>query len=306
MRVLVTGADGFVGRHLVQHLRDAGDEVAEAHGPGDTEPRSLRLDIRDPTAVRRAVSSGRPEAVYHLAAVSYGPDAAADFDQALAVTVAGTGHLLEAAADVSPPPIVLVSGSAEVYGAPPTDAISEQAPMRPVNLYGATKAAQEALAMAMEATRGLHTVITRSFNHIGPGQRPVFVASAFARQLRDAAVGRQQATIRVGNLAPVRDFTDVRDVVAAYRLLVAGDHHGEPINVASGIGISIDDLLRRLIRVSGVEVEVEVDPARVRANDPPRIVGDASRLRGLTGWAPRYELDETLRDIWADACERFP
>jgi GDP-4-dehydro-6-deoxy-D-mannose reductase len=306
VRALVTGADGFVGRHLVAHLRDSGDEVIEAGGPHATGPGILGLELRDGDAVRQVIASTQPDAVYHLAAIAYGPDAVADLDAALDVTVGGTARVLVAAADVAQPPVVLVSGSAEVYGAPAVDPIDEEAPIRPTSLYGATKAAQEALGAAMAASRGLRVIATRSFNHIGPGQRAVFVAPAFARQLRDVAVGRQEPRIRVGNLSPVRDFTDVRDVVAAYRLLVAGEHHGAPVNVASGTGISIDGLLRRLIDLAEVEVAVEVDPGRVRANDPPRIVGDASRLRRLTGWTPRYRLDETLRDVWADACQRFP
>jgi GDP-4-dehydro-6-deoxy-D-mannose reductase len=305
MRALVTGADGFVGRHLVAHLIEAGDEVAEAVGPHIADMSSVTpLDVRDRVAVAELVDRVRPEAIYHLAAVAYGPDAGADPRAAFDITVGGTLNVLEAASRQSDPPTVLVPGSAEVYGSPNVDAISETTPIRPVNLYGATKAAQEAVSLAYQATSGVPVVATRSFNHIGPGQRDSFAIPSFARQLREIAEGRREQLL-VGNLEPVRDFTDVRDVVVAYRSLVAGGHTGQPINVASGHGISIGEMLNRLISISGLEVQVRSDPNRVRPQDPSRIVGDATRLRTLTGWQPRWSLDDTLADIWADARARF-
>ena len=305
MRVLVTGADGFVGRHLVAHLIEAGDEVAEAVGPHVAAAGSaIPLDIRDRTAVAALIDRTQPEAIYHLAAVAYGPDAGADPRGAFDVTVGGTINVLEAAARGTAPPTVLVPGSSEVYGSPQVDAISEATPIRPVNLYGATKAAQEAVALAYHASLGLPVVTTRSFNHIGPGQRDSFAVPSFARQLREVADGLRDELL-VGNLEPVRDFTDVRDVVVAYRSLVAGGHAGQPINVASGQGISIRAMLGRLIAVSGLDVRIRSDPDRVRRQDPSRLVGDATRLRQLTGWRPRRTLDETLADIWEDAQARF-
>jgi GDP-4-dehydro-6-deoxy-D-mannose reductase len=307
VRAVVIGADGFVGRHLVEHLRTRGDEVTEVVGPRSATAHlaAIALDVRDAEAVLAQAETWHADAVYHLAAVSYGPDAAADPRGALATTLGGTLNILEAAATLTEPPVVFIPGSSEVYGAPNLDRIPESTPLRPINVYGATKAAQEMLALAYGVARGLRVVCSRSFNHIGPGQRESFVLPAFARQLRQIGSGGAEPRLHVGNLSPIRDFTDVRDVVAAYRLLVAADHSGDPVNVASGRGISVGELLDELIAVSGLDVAVETDPARVRAHDPPRVVGDPSRLHEITGWSPHISLAQTVADVWADAELRF-
>jgi len=305
VKALVIGADGFVGGHLVAHLRDAGEVVVEGIGPHGRETEDRHpLDVRDEAAVAVLLDRSRPDAIYHLAAVAYGPDASADLASAVSTTVGGTVNVLERARTLDPVPTVLVPGSAEVYGAPDTDRITEETPLRPVNLYGATKASQESIALTFGRVHAVPVIATRSFNHIGAGQREAFAVASFARQLRLIELGRAAPILRVGNREPIRDFSDVRDVVRAYRLLVVGRHTGEPVNVASGTGISIGELLTRLIAISGQEVRVEVDPGRVRANDPPRIVGDVGRLRRLTGWTPRYSIDETLQEVWADARRR--
>lgn len=301
MRALVFGADGFVGRHLVAHLRQSGDSVVEGIGPrrladGWRHP----VDVREAEAVRHLVRDAAPDAIYHLAAVAYGPDAARDLPTAIEVTVEGTANVLEAIAASDRPPMLLVTGSSEIYGAPAVASIDESLPIRPVSLYGATKAAQELLAFTFGSLHGLPVVVTRSFNHIGPGQRDSFAVASFARQLREMGRGKAERVLRVGNLEPVRDFTDVRDVVRAYRLLVVGRHAGQPINVASGRGQSMREIVDRLIELSQLEVEVVTDPVRVRTGDPPRIVGDASRLHALTAWEAEIPLDVTLRDIWDD------
>lgn len=306
MRALVLGADGFVGTHLVDHLRGSGDSVVEAVGPGASAvPGRTPVDVRDSAAVRALVRDCRPEAIYHLAAVAYGPDAAADLDFAVDVTVRGTAVLLEAAADVGSASMVLVTGSSEVYGAPALERIHETTRLRPVNLYGATKAAQEVIALTFGRARGLPVVVTRAFNHIGRGQRDSFVIPSFARQLRLVQRGEAPPMIRVGNLSPIRDFSDVRDVVRAYRLLVAGGHSGDAVNVASGTGVSVQQMLDALVAISHVSVSIEVDPGRVRSNDPPRLVGDATRLHERTGWSAAFTIEQALAEVWADAQERW-
>jgi len=307
VRALVTGADGFVGRHLVAHLRAAGDEVHEVVGnaSGGTGPHRDVVDVRDHHALAEVVVATGPDIVYHLAAVAYGPDAQADLDTAVSVTIGGTVHLLEAAVECGSRPKVVITGSSEVYGAPGDERIAEDAPVRPINLYGATKAAQEVLGLAFGKVHSLAVVATRSFNHIGPGQRESFAVASFARQLADIHAGRQAPEVRVGNLAPVRDFADVRDVVRAYRLLATSNVKDRAVNVASGEATSVRDILHGLIDASGLEVRVGVDPARVRATDAHRIVGDPTLLHHLTGWTPRIPLSQTLRDVWLDALERW-
>lgn len=306
MRALVLGADGFVGTHLVKHLRDSGDSVVEAVGPGAAGAADREsVDVRDSVAVGALMRRWRPEAIYHLPAVAFGPDAAADLGLAVDVTVRGTAVLLEAAAEVGSASVVLVTGSSEVYGAPDLERITEDTRLRPVNLYGATKAAQEVIALTFSRARGLPVVVTRAFNHIGRGQRDSFVIPSFARQLRQIQRGDAAPTIRVGNLSPIRDFSDVRDVVRAYRLLVAGEHSGDAVNVASGAGASIQQMLDGLVAISGVSVSIEVDAERVRKNDPPRLVGDPSRLHKLTGWVPAFTLQQALAEVWADAQGRW-
>lgn len=306
MRVLVTGADGFVGRWLVDHLLDAGDDVRSAcgqHAAADERTRSVDLRLR--TETEGLLRWAQPEAIYHLAAVAFGPDVQRSPAEALDITIGGTLNVLGAAAALDTPPVVFIPSSGEIYGRPTTRRVlSESDPMAPVSAYGSTKAAQELVAFAYHHAGVLPIVVARAFNHIGPGQREAFVVASFAKQLADIRAGRQNPVLRVGNLAPERDFTDVRDVVAAYRLVVAGNHAGMIFNVASGTAVSIRTILDKLIALSGLEVRVEVDESRIRSVDPPRIVGNADLLRRTTGWAPQRSLDETLYDVWMDASAR--
>jgi GDP-4-dehydro-6-deoxy-D-mannose reductase len=282
---------------LCEHLAQSGDDVLMA--PGNDVGMGRTLEITSQASVSDVLSWASPEAVYHLAAVAFGPDAAGDLGHAIDVTVRGTGFILTAAAAMPDPPVVFLPSSAEVYPASESPISEQQAPA-PANVYGATKLAQEALGLAFYRSHQLPVVVARAFNHIGPGQRPSFVVASLAHQL--AAIGRGEHTeLRVGNLSAERDFTDVRDIVRAYRLLVVGRHFGQPINVASGIARSIGSILDRLIELSGHSVDIVVDPARLRPVDVPRIRGDAGRLRSLTGWGPTVPWDDTLRDILDDA-----
>lgn len=305
MRALVTGADGFVGRWLVQHLRAEGDDVHEVLGPGSSANPGQRLDIRDAAHVQSVVRKARPECVYHLAAVSFGPDAANNLEHALDVTVLGTSILLRACESLEEPPVTLVVSSSEVYGSLPTRPITESDSILPATAYGATKLAEEAIGLAYDRSDRVPVVIARPFNHLGPGQRPQFVVPNFARQLAQIASGAMDSEVAVGNLGAVRDFTDVRDVVRAYRLAVTKAIRGRPLNIASGRGIAISDILNRMIAISGVEVSIEVEESRLRPIDVPSVVGDASLITELTGWRPEISLEDSLRAIWADSVERF-
>jgi len=305
VRALVTGADGFVGGWLVQHLESEGDEVwlgtrIRSHAGG----RRRNMDVLDQASVEATLSWAAPTVIYHLAAIAFGPDVTADIGRAIDVTVRGTAFVLEAAAGMHPPPTVLIPSSSEVYGPAGEEALLETRSPSPSSLYGATKLAQETLGLTYHRGGVLPVVVARAFNHIGPGQRETFVVASLAAQLAEIASGRVEPILRVGNLDAERDFTDVRDVVRAYRALAAGGHTGEPINVASGQAVAIRSVVDQLIDLSGTDVIIEVDPSRLRVHDVPVVRGDSTHLRRLTGWQPRVSLDRTLRDIWGDAGRR--
>lgn len=308
MRVLVTGAQGFVGRHLVRALQARGHETiaADRHGaPGEPS-----IDVTDALAVRAAFELARPDAVAHLAGQAFVPASFADPGATFEVNARGTLNVLDAAralAEDGTSPRVLIASSADVYGAQPAQAypLRESTAPSPANPYAASKVAAEALAVAYARSFGLDVVATRAFNHIGPGQDERFAVAAFARQI--AAVARAQASVVwVGNLEASRDFLDVRDVCAAYvALLEGGGDAGEIYNICSGQAVALRDVLRRLVSAARIAVEIREDPARMRPSDVPLSVGDAAKLRAATGWAPARTLDAALRDVYADALARL-
>ena len=298
MRVLLTGGNGFVGRRLQTELQDAGHAVS---APGHHE-----LDVTDPASVSEALA-WEPDALVHLAAVAFAPDAETDPARALHVNVGGTLLLMEAIGRLPRPPLVLVVGSADVYAVPGSAGVmlSEESPLGVRGSYGLTKVGQEAVAMEAAARGGWPLIVVRTFNHTGPGQRRQFVVPALAERVLAARDGRAEV-IPVGNLDVRRDLLHVDDVVVAYRLLLesldAGrvKRGGVVLNVASGRTVSIRDVVGGLQTRAGTDVPLAVDAKFVRANDPPEIRGDAGRLRALTGWQPKRDLDAVLDDVWAD------
>ena len=306
MRVLVTGATGFAGRWLAAELRDAGHEVIATGGRHDP-------DITDARAIAATVAAARPDAIAHLAGLSFGPDAAEDPAAAMAVNADGTRNVLDAAAALPTRPVILVVSSADVYGPPDPGrpVLDEASPLRASQPYGRSKIALEQAATAAADRHGLALTITRPFNHTGPGQRLDFVVPALAARIAEAAQAGDR-TIRAGNVDVRRDIGDVRDVVRAYRLLLeqaaAGDApHAGPriVNVATGRSVEIRAIATELARIAGIEVEIEVDDRLVRADDPPEIRGDATRLAEWTGWRPRISLSETLADVYRDVATRL-
>ncbi len=303
MRVFVTGLTGFVGRWLHARLVDDGQEVLP-------DP-SIKVDVTDREALIDAVVETQPDAVAHLAAVSSSRRASEDPAHAYRVAVGGTVHLMEAIRSLPSISAVLVVSSSEVYGHPAPGALPlrEDAPLRPRSPYALAKTAQESVALAYAAMFSLPVAVARSFNHIGPGQRPDFVVPAIAGRVLEFKRGELR-DIPVGNRDVRRDFTDVRDVAAAYALILRGlvegslSAGGAVLNVASGRSTSIDEIISMLCASAGVEARVRVDPALVRTDDPPDIVGDASALRASTGWRPHIEIAETLRDVWEDVLRR--
>jgi GDP-4-dehydro-6-deoxy-D-mannose reductase len=307
MRALVTGGNGFVGSHLCRLLSEQGNEVAIAgrsHDGGDVD---LAFDLGDAASVRSVVESSRPDVVFHLAAQAFVPESTLDPLATYDANVMGTARLYEAIRQVrsDDPPRVLFASSAEVYGARSNRELPlrEEFSLRPATPYAASKAAGEAIAFASWRTYGVPTVVTRAFNHIGPGQDERFAVPAFAKQLAAIAAG-VPPVMYVGNLAAQRDFLDVRDVVAAYVALVERGEPGEVYNVCSGRPVAIQEVLRRLIMTARVAVEVREDAARMRPSDTPVSYGDPARLQAATGWSPLYSLDQSLRAVYADARER--
>jgi GDP-4-dehydro-6-deoxy-D-mannose reductase len=294
MRALVTGASGFVGPYLVAHLEQLGDDVIAI---GDGSDGSDGFDITDRAATRTAFTANRPEVVYHLAAWSDTGASWADPTACLRVNVEGTANVLDAARECGVRRVLAV-GSAEEYGLvdASADRVREDAPLRPITPYGSSKVAASFLALQAWLGRGLETVRVRPFSHTGAGQSERFVVPALARRIADAERAHA-STITIGARDPVRDFSDVRDVVRAYRLLIEHGEPGEVYNVCRGEGVSIGDLVDRLVSCSGLALGVEVDPGLRRPADVPRLVGDRTKLVEATGWAPEHSLDSTLEAV---------
>ncbi|MBQ9726438.1 MAG: NAD-dependent epimerase/dehydratase family protein [Kiritimatiellae bacterium] len=309
MKILVTGAAGFVGRHLVRELLAAGHAVATTDALPAGHPATADLpdyapaDLRDAAALRALVAAARPDAAIHLAAISFVPDAAKDPALLDAVNVGGPCNLAEALLAEAPGARLAFVSTAQVYGAaaapvPGAAPLGEDAPLRPASPYARSKADAERALARLAAERGLRLVVLRPANHTGPGQSPKFVAPSFARQALAAARG-QLREIRVGNLGSVRDFSDVRDVAAAYRLALERGADGAVYNVSSGALLRIGDLLARLLELAGAAgTPVAEDPALWRPADAVPALSTA-RLRADTGWAPRIPIERTLGDLLA-------
>lgn len=290
MKAIVTGASGFVGGYLLDHLEREGDEVVGLD-------RDDGLDITDRSGVTDIFAHHRAEVVYHLAALSHVGDSWASAPDVIATNVGGTLNVLDAARAAGVRR-VLVVGSAEEYGLvqQPTRPLTEDDPLRPFTPYGVSKVGAGFLALQAFLGTGLETIRVRAFNHTGPGQPPRFVVSALAHRIalteRDAG-----DTVAVGNLDPVREVNDVRDVVRAYRLLILHGTAGEVYNVCSGVGVAVREVAERLLAQSTRTLELRVDPALARPADVPVLVGDPSKLIAATGWHPTHTLDDTLTDM---------
>lgn len=296
-RVLVTGASGFAAPFLIRRLLGEGCEVVGAtHGPGKRLPegcRTLPLDITDAEAVRRAVAGARPDEIYHLAGLTR--PASGAVGEFHAVNFGGALNLLEAAREEAPEAGVLLVGSAYAYGRV-DHPISETEPLNPTNHYGVSKAAADMLGRSY-ALQGLRVVNARPFNHSGPGQSPDFLLPTLVEQFAAIKAGRREPSVKLGNLDSVRDLSDVRDVARAYVLALRRGRPGEAYNAGSGRGSKVRELFEMVRRESGAEVELVVEPSRVRAGDIPYLVADVSRAKEELGWRPEIPLERTVRDM---------
>ena len=293
MRVLVTGGAGFAGRHLVSHLQAEGDEVVV------TDRRDGGPDLLDGGGWRTLLAEIGVDAVYHLAAQASVPASWQDPVETLRVNVEGTLNVLLACRDGGVSRVLVVSSS-DVYGQASAGELPlrESAPLRPVTPYAASKAAAEQLAVQAWLGWGLEVVRVRPFNHLGPGQDDRFVAGALAARVSEAE--RNGGEVAVGNLSAKRDFTDVRDVVRAYRSVLLDGLPGEVYHVCSGKAVAISELAELLVSMAERPVRLVTDPTLLRPVDVPVLVGDASRLRAATGWAPTIELRQTLAELLGD------
>ena len=289
MRALVTGAAGFVGRHLVGHLESMGDTVVgvDRHdGP----------DLLDAPALEAFVADVAPDAIYHLAGWSDVGGSWREPQAAFAANAVGTLNLLQACRSVTAR--VLSVSSADVYGRVSLSELplSEEAPLRPVTPYAVSKVAADYLGVQATLGYGLDVIRVRAFNHLGPGQTNRFVAPAIAERIaRNEFDGSEVVT--VGNLTPRRDFTDVRDVVRAYRLLVTHGETGEAYNVCSGVDIAISDLADQLVTMAARPMRLQEDPSLQRPVEVPVLRGDPTKLHKATGWQPEIALSQTLSDL---------
>lgn len=299
MRILVTGADGFVGRHLTAHLRANGDEVVEAHGPRAGDGHAL--DVTSLASTEATVARARPDGIIHLAGFSSVGASHNRPAEALQVNVLGTAHLLAAVRAHAPRARVLLIGSGEVYGAvAPGGRVDEAQPLAPTSPYASGKAAAELVAQQFQRSYGLDVLCARPFNHLGTGQAPAFVVPAFAAQVAAIRKGTQAPELKVGNLEPVRDFSHVEDVIRAYRLLLDRGVAGEVYNVCSGTPRSIRSILDELLALAGVQAQIVADPERFRPADIPYLVGDPSKLERL-GWRRSRTVAEALREVLDEA-----
>lgn len=309
MRVLVTGVSGFVGGHLVEHLAAEGDLTVGLSLSGKW-PKGLehlqRLARIEPFDLADGDESGltdllqrkQPEAIYHLAAQANPQASVSDPRGTWALNLGGTLNLLEAVKASGLKPRVLIVSSGVAYGNPAPEhmPVTESCPLRPNNPYSASKGAADLLGIQHFLGHGTHVVMARPFNHAGPRQSSAYVLSGLARQVAEVEAGKS-ARVEVGNLEIVRDFTDVRDVVRGYRLLVEKGLPGEVYNLGYGAGTKLSDALETLRSLARVPIEVHVDPARVRPVDQPLLVADPSKLRAATGWAPQFAIEQTLADM---------
>ena len=312
MRVLITGASGFVGPHLVDSLQRMGigtlfltSKHAVMHpGLGRVEA----LDVTDANATDEMIASCTPDCVVHLAGIAAPAVASADPQMAWRVHLQGTLNLAYSILNQDPRCSLLFVGSGMVYGtsASSRQRLDEQTLLAPIDEYAVTKAAAD-LALGALARQGLKCIRLRPFNHTGPGQDEAFMVPGFAMQIARIEAGRQPPVIHVGNLDAVRDILDVRDVADAYALAgkkAAEIAAGTVLNVCSGTGHRVRAILDQLLALSSTQIAVEQDPTRVRPSDLPHVVGDGGRARALLGWKPSRSLENTLADVLADCRQR--
>ncbi len=295
-RLLVTGRHGFVGATLAGMV--AADPALAEWQLTDVP---VELDLRDPVQARAVVDAAAPDTVLHLAAISNVPESFRNPEATLAVNLIGTLHLLQALQQRGFAGPVVFVGTGDIYGLVPEAElpIAETRTPAPRNPYAVSKFAAEILCWQWTVSERLNIRLARPFNHIGPGQSDAFVVASLARQIAAIKAGRRDPVVDVGDIDVTRDFTDVRDVVRAYLLLLERGAAGETYNICSGEERSVRELLLRMAGLAGVDVAIRQDPARMRPGEQRRVRGNPAKIRRATGWAAATPLDESLRAMLA-------
>lgn len=295
-RLFITGASGFVGRVF----SGMADEIARKHD-WELIPAPAKYDLLDSASLNRLLRQVRPDGVIHLAGQSFVPDAIKNPMRTLQVNLVGTLHLLQALKRNKFTGSFLYVSSSDVYGQVTAEElpIQETQQTRPHNPYAMSKSAAEMLCYQWSCSEPWRIVIARPFNHIGPGQRREFVVPSIAREIARIRLGLSEPAINVGDIDVTRDFLDVRDLVHAYLGLLSAGENGSIYNVCSGRETRIRDIIERLTRIGGVDVDIVQDPERFRPSDQRQVRGSNDKLRAATGWQPRIPLDQSLRDVLA-------
>lgn len=302
-KALIIGAGGFVGSYLIECLHDEFNMEVYATKLAGMEfshplAKVYDLDILVKEDVVELLYEIRPDYIFHLAAQSSVAVAWKNPSLTIDVNIKGSVNVMEAVRELFYKPRVLVIGSGEEYGhiKEGDTPIHEETILRPGNIYAATKACQNMIGSIYAKAYDMEMILVRAFNHVGPGQAPLFVVSDFCKQAAEIEAGLKEPVIRVGNLSAMRDFTDVRDVVRAYALLVQNGKAGETYNVGSGKARAIQDILDMIVGMSKADIKVEVDPNKLRPVDVPIIEADISRITTITGWYPKIEISQTIRE----------
>lgn len=306
MHVLITGATGFVGSHLRHYFLEHTDwqltgTAFPDQPPAPNNPREqcYHLDLCDRKGIETLLHDIRPDAIIHLAAQSHVPTAYKDPWETLKNNILGEVNLLESCVTLDLKPRFLAIGSGEEYGRASAEELPlrEDHPLHPENPYSVSKVTQDVLGYQYFISYNIPVICVRPFNHVGPGQSTRFVLPAFAHQVAQIERGLQENILRVGNLEPARDFTDVRDVVRAYHLALLQGTPGEAYNVSSSTARTIQSLVNRLLEMARVPISLEIDPERYRPADVPIVYGSAEKLRRATGWEPQIPFEQTVRDV---------
>lgn len=314
MRVLITGASGFVGYHIATYLQSTQPNII-LHGTVLDSNQQLspayahryEIDLRDTEQVLNMLATSQPDAIYHLAAQAFVPRSFEDPWETLENNIRSQLNVIEGCLKLGIQPRILVISSAEVYGEVSTNQMpmDENTPLRPTNPYSVSKVTQDMMGLQYYLSHQLPIMRARAFNHIGPGQSTRFVAPSFANQIALIEANQQEPFIYVGNLEAKRDFTDVRDIVRAYALIIEKGTPGQAYNVASGKAYSIQYLLDTLLTYSEIDIDIRIDEKRLRPVDVPEIRGDISKLNQDTDWQPIITFEETLKDVLNDCRQRI-